>query len=270
MDVPAFAGKPCPAWAYGALVAPGPHFIYSGFHSQNTQEVDGHEHLVFGQVLVPSHATLRSWAEYVVKCIQDGTDPSGGWAPHRSCVARWGRNGADRSTPQVFYYKADDDSMFDLQYFPLPQPIVERAAIITMTQRCDEFFHILTEIKDELMTSLPTKDKKMHMQERFDSYIEIERLDLNRVLAQQRSGVYSLYPITRNELPLVILDSDPSDDMLMMETNGGECGECLLAQILALDRPTTEGSRNRRRVTPDTKPEDHLGEPLAKNARTES
>ena len=252
MSVPALAGKPCPPWAYGALVAPGTHFIDSGFYGQNTQEVDGELRLVFGKVLVPSHATLCCWAEHVMDCLQNGTDPTGGWAPHRSCEVRWGRDGVP------LYYKSADNQRFDLQYFPSLQTIDERESKRTMVQRCDEFFHILAGMKDERINLLPTEVKKLRTQRRFDSYVDVERMLLNSML-EELPAWYR--PAWYRPLPLVILASPPGDDMLMRETTGGE-GQ--LAKILALRR-----SRKTRSASSDKQPEDDLGEPLAKIARKE-
>ena len=113
---------PCPPWAYGVRVVPGPSWDDSGFGPQNFILTDG-SIPVSGITKVPDDATLKDWAQYIVAAAAHDMDVQGGWAPHRSSCVEWGAR-PDGSGRQ-YYYKSADDGMYDLYYFPDPTEEVE-------------------------------------------------------------------------------------------------------------------------------------------------
>ena len=107
--------QPCPPWAYGKRVAPGPTWDDSGFGPQNLPQADGSSP-VFGTTKVPDDAILTDWAQYVVIAADSGMDMQGGWAPHRSLCVEWATHPIESG--QHYYYKSADQGMYDLYYFP--------------------------------------------------------------------------------------------------------------------------------------------------------
>ena len=78
----------CPPFLYGVRVVPSPCFFTSGFGGQNVM-VRGHDRFATRQPQVgttrqPDAQTLAEWASYPVQAYQNGWNPHGGWAPHRS------------------------------------------------------------------------------------------------------------------------------------------------------------------------------------------
>ena len=107
---------PCPAWLTGVRTTRGPSFCWSGFEDQDTLIVDGHHAQGIARTRRPCMEDLQDWASELLGAYNQGIDPRGGWAPHRSIVANWLHPGADNDG---LYYKAGDEGLYDLSYWPL-------------------------------------------------------------------------------------------------------------------------------------------------------
>ena len=121
---PPRGATPCPPWAYGVRVVPGPSWDDSGFGPQDFVLADG-SLPVCGTTRVPDDTVLNDWAQYLVDAANAGAEPAGGWAPHRSSCVQWGdcAEGTDRQ----YYYKSADNGLYDLYYFPGEQDTREFA-----------------------------------------------------------------------------------------------------------------------------------------------
>jgi len=116
-------GAPCPSWAFGAVVGPGPAWVRSGFALQNVvKNAKGKQIEVLGKVELPSETVLREWADYIVMALQSGLDAFGGWAPYRSVVVTWGKAALGHRS-ETFYYKAGDVGEYDLEFWPKQWPM---------------------------------------------------------------------------------------------------------------------------------------------------
>ena len=117
---------PMPAGVYEEPVRRGPDF------DDVDDDIPNHAGSGLGRVLQPCESVLKLWAH---DCVEHG--PRTTWSPRRSCVVVWD---TDRSQP--LFYKAGDDSKFDICWNPSATsvPLMERVDLCyRICQKFDRF-----------------------------------------------------------------------------------------------------------------------------------
>ena len=76
--------RPCPPWAFGVRVWPGPTWVSSGMEGQDVvRGPDGVLVRVLGITKAPDKTTLDTWSDYVIEACEHGLLAEGGWSPHK-------------------------------------------------------------------------------------------------------------------------------------------------------------------------------------------
>ena len=209
-------GFPCPPWAYGAIVGPGPSWLSSGFGSQNQRKVGGQDAFVFGTMLEPSEATLIAWADEVVLAIREGWNPLGAWAPHRSGEIRWGlQDGSDDDS--LFFYKCGDDGHYDLQFWPGLCDVTNLETLNRWRHCCRRFFELVLSRRDRLV-----RDFGEDIHAEVEEYLNAENLLLRKALNMlekwSRHGP-QVIELPDAHFPCLRLYESPSSDLCVRETD---------------------------------------------------
>ena len=185
-------GEGCPPWAYGAKVAPGPHWRCSGFGRQNVQVLHGEPQEVFGKVLFPDASIIDEWAQEMMFCLDNYMDPNGGWAPSRSLAIEWGVPGPGHSDPEVLFYKAgDDDGMYDVQWWPGMATAtfnVERA-LGMMTKAHEEFTKACEAKHQASQAKLGNKGEVLDLGRRFRKQMTKEEQQFQIMSTALKDGI---------------------------------------------------------------------------------
>ena len=209
-------GFPCPPWAYGAIVAPGPSWLSSGFGSQNQRKVGGQDAFVFGTMLEPSEATLIAWADEVVLSIREGYNPLGAWAPHRSGEIRWGlRDGSDDES--VWYYKCGDDGYYDLQFWPDLRDVTNPETLDKWRRCCSRFFELVIVRQDRV-----DSDFAEDIHPEVEEYLKSEKRLLQKalkMLEEWHEAGPQVIELPDAHCPCLKLYEPPSDDMCVRATD---------------------------------------------------
>ena len=149
-------GRPCPPWAIGVRVWPGPDFARSGCGSQDVvvgrNNVTAH---VLGITKLPDAATLQEWARYVVMAAEEGWALDGGWAPYRSLWVEWGPQVFRPAAGPMYYYKAADNGAFDCCYSPAQDPVRAKDAMYLFVRTNDDW---KDRVYDELVKYMRTHE----------------------------------------------------------------------------------------------------------------
>ena len=116
--------RPCPPWAFGVRVWPGPTWVSSGMEGQDVvRGPDGVRVRVLGITKAPDKSTLENWSDYVIQACEEGWRPNGGWPHARSLWVEWDSELFRPGQGPSFFYKSGDDGEFDLNYAPQQDPI---------------------------------------------------------------------------------------------------------------------------------------------------
>ena len=76
------SSRPCPPWAIGVRVWPGPTWVSSGLQGQDVvRGPDGVLVQVLGVTKPPDQSTLEQWSDYVIDACEMGWIATGGWSP---------------------------------------------------------------------------------------------------------------------------------------------------------------------------------------------
>ena len=131
---------PCPPWAFGVRVWPGPTWVSSGMEGQDVvRGPDGVLVRVLGITKAPGKSTLENWSDYVIEACEQGCKPNGGWSPARSLWVEWGSELFRPGQGPSFFYKSGDDGEFDLNYAPQQDPINIAEGVRIMARSFDQW-----------------------------------------------------------------------------------------------------------------------------------
>lgn len=231
---------PCPAWLRGVRVTRGPHFVWSGFEGQDVGVVaDGRVALFVGWSVEFSRDTMEWLSQDLWDDVRGGGDGAGYWYPHRSLCVAWPHE------QDTSLYKAGDDGMFDVGFWPLE-----------LALRSDEDIHRFYTVKSgEMLRDVEALESVLHLRalrhalrftdahrryaivDGMDTYIHAERMGVTRTLLRGESHFRKLLlkaqvfqARTYPAIPLEILDTQAEihrrlvhdDDGLDQELSDGE------------------------------------------------
>ena len=146
--------RPCPPWAFGVRVWPGPTWVSSGMEGQDVvRGPDGVLVRVLGITKAPDKSTLENWSDYVIQACAEGFRPDGGWSPARSLWVEWGSELFRPGQGPSFFYKSGDDGEFDLNYAPQQDPI-NIAEGVRIMERSFHHWQVMVQEKLEYRRSL--------------------------------------------------------------------------------------------------------------------
>ena len=76
------SSRPCPPWAIGVRVWPGPSWKASGLTGQDVVRApDGSMVRLLSITKAPDETTLDTWSDYVIEAGEHGFCLKGGWSP---------------------------------------------------------------------------------------------------------------------------------------------------------------------------------------------
>ena len=142
------ASCPCPPWAYGVTVWPGPTWEFDG---QNV--VRGK--VALGVTKVPDDDTLQEWSDYVIDAARSGYWREAGWAPHRSSWVEWGPEESRPGTGPMYFYKSGDEGAYDLNYSPDQETINVAECAVSMFTCFHKWLDLVEKKFKRVLESMP-------------------------------------------------------------------------------------------------------------------
>ena len=178
--------RPCPAWAFGVRVFPGPDWDNAGHgHQDVLRGQDGVLAHVLGVTKIPTRAVLDEWAEYIIMAIAEGWSTNGGFAPHRSSYVQWG--------PELFrplgggpeyFYRSGDMMMYDLSYIPWQDPINVADNVSNMARVYYHWEDLVTTKSMEAVARMASQDEKTRFELAVQTALNSEFREFQHVLAE--------------------------------------------------------------------------------------